>query len=470
MISSLRLRMLIAVGTLAIAAIVAVALTARQRTRTEFRRFQALTKIATSPDGDDGNARNVAAILERNCCDPPSLEAAAAVLSPREVYILADPANQIIAKFGKPLETVSNLQLSRGGQDATISLDQSGHGKSAARATLMVHLNGVPIHDQGGRSATLYVFPLPDREMEQLDSRFLGSVDRSLLMVTGLVAAAALLATWTLTRRVVGPVEELRMAARELATGDLTRRVDIQGGDEIAELSKSFNAMASELENQQRLRRNLVNDVIHELRTPLTALRCRLDAISDGMSANPHREIEGANDEIAHLTRLVEDLHEVALAEARELRMNLADEPLEPIIASAIRAAGLEGDPRLQVAVDHGPIVQADPLRLRQVMINMLTNAARHTPSHGTVTVRAHDVGGEVVVEVHNSGSWLSRDEIAHVFDRFYRADPSRERSTGGTGLGLTLVKNIIEAHGGRVWARSDDLGVSFGFALPSQQ
>ena len=106
--------------------------------------------------------------------------------------------------------------------------------------------------------------------------------------------------------------------------------------------------MASELENQQKLRRNLVHDVVHELRTPLTALRCRLDSISDGVSKDPQSEIEGANEEINHLTRLVEDLHEVALAEARELRLNISEESLEPIIASAVRAAGLEGDSRLR--------------------------------------------------------------------------------------------------------------------------
>ena len=310
-------------------------------------------------------------------------------------------------------------------------------------------------------------FRYPMETIEQPDSIFLGSLDRSLLLVTGLVAAASLLATWILTRRIVGPVEELRKAARQLATGDLTRRLSIRGSDEIAELGKSFNTMASELENQQTLRRNLVHDVVHELRTPLTALRCRLDSITDGVSKDPGGELEGANDEIAHLTRLVEDLHEVALAEARELRLNISDEPLEPIIASAVGAAGLEGDSRLLVVVADGTVVQADPIRLRQVMLNILTNAARHTPPRGTVTVSAHDVDGEVIIEVQNTGSHLRSSEITRVFDRFYRADPSRERSTGGTGLGLAIVKNIIEAHGGRVWARSDDLSVSFGFALP---
>ena len=148
MISSLRVRMMIAVGTLAIAAIVAVALTARQRTRTEFRRFQALTKIATSANGDDGDAGKVAAVLEKHCCDSASLQAAAAALSPRDVYVLVDSANHIIAKFGKPLEGVSDLRLSRAGQEVTIYLTQSGHGKSAARATL------IDSHGRHARSIT----------------------------------------------------------------------------------------------------------------------------------------------------------------------------------------------------------------------------------------------------------------------------------------------------------------------------
>ncbi len=315
--------------------------------------------------------------------------------------------------------------------------------------------------------ATLYVFPLPNGEMEPPESIFLKSVDRSLVWVTGLAAIVALVVTWMLTRSIAGPVEELRNAARELAMGNLTGRVSVRGSDEVAELSKSFNLMASELENQQILRRNLVQDVVHELRTPLTALRCRLDSISDGVSEDPRSEIEEANEEIGHLTRLVEDLHEVALAEARELRLNISAEPLEPIITSAIRASGLEGDLRLQVVVAKGIVLQADPIRLRQVMMNILTNAARHTPADGTLTVQAHHVDGEVHVRIHNTGSQLSICESAHVFDRFYRADPSRERSTGGTGLGLAIVKNIIEAHGGRVWVCSDDLGVAFGFALP---
>ena len=123
----------------------------------------------------------------------------------------------------------------------------------------------------------------PKMKAERPEAMFLGSVDRSLLLATILIAAIALLATWMLTRRIAGPIEELRGAARDLARGNLGRRVDTRGSDEIAELSRSFNAMAAELENLQTLRRNLVHDVVHELRTPLAALRCRIDSVTDGV-------------------------------------------------------------------------------------------------------------------------------------------------------------------------------------------
>lgn len=279
-----------------------------------------------------------------------------------------------------------------------------------------------------------------------------------------------MLATWTLTRRIAGPIEELRGAARGLAQGDLGRRVDPRGSDEITELGRSFNAMAAELEKLQMLRRNLVHDVVHELRTPLAALRCRIDSVTDGVSTDPLKDIACVNEEIDHLLRLVEDLHELALAEARELKLTISEVRLGPIVESAARAAGLESDSRLRIMLDNHLVVRGDSVRLRQVLLNILSNASQYTPTEGTITISAFRRDRETVVEVHNTGSKLSPDALAHVFDRFYRADPSRQRASGGTGLGLSIVKNLVEAQGGRVWSRSDDSGVSFAFAMPSRK
>jgi signal transduction histidine kinase len=468
-ISSLRLRMMFAVGLLAVAAVVAVALSARQRTRSEFRHFQALEKISTAPDAGIDSER-VSTLLAGRCCDPDALSAAAAALSPNQIMVVADASGHLIAKSGKPLDTISEFRFSRSGEDVAIDATRRNYGGAVSGVSLRFHIPGMPVTTANGSAAYLYVFPFPNDAVERPEALFLGSVDRSLLLTTTLTAAIALIVTWMLTRRIAAPIEELRAAARDLALGNLARRVDSRGSDEIAELGRSFNAMAAELEHQQTLRRNLVHDVAHELRTPLTALRCQIDSVADALSTDPRKAIDGANEEIEHLARLVEDLHELALAEARELRLTICDIPLNPIVVSAARAAGLESDSRLRLIIDESLLVRGDVVRVRQVVLNILSNAARYTPAEGRITVNAFHRDQETVVEVHNTGSKLTTDEIAHVFDRFYRADPSRQRSSGGTGLGLTIVKNIMEAQGGRVWARSDGSGVTFAFALPSRK
>jgi signal transduction histidine kinase len=274
-----------------------------------------------------------------------------------------------------------------------------------------------------------------------------------------------------LTRRVAGPIAELRDAARDLARGDLSRRVAARGSDDVAELARGFNAMAADLERQQTLRRNLVSDVAHELRTPLTALRCRLETIIDGLTTDPRRSVRDANEEVRHLSQLVDDLQELALAEARELRLNIGAVDLAEVTASAVRAAisstAAEASLRIQVNIPSGLIARGDAVRVRQVLLNLLTNAERHTPPGGRITVDATVHDNRVAIGVHNTGSWLDDDQLPLVFDRFYRADPSRQRATGGTGLGLAVVKHLVEAQGGAVVARRDPSGVIFEFTLP---
>jgi signal transduction histidine kinase len=460
--------MMVAVGLLAVAAVVAVALAARQRTRSEFRRFQQLEKTSVSVQPGVDSER-ISALLVGRCCDSDALRAAATALAPQQGLVVTNAFDQVIAKAGKPLQNVSALRFSRNDEVIVIEVTRRDPGAGVTDVSLRFRLRGNPVSMANGKTGYLYVFPFPEDDAERPEAVFLGSLDRSLLLATILIATIALLATWTLTRRIVGPIEELRGVARDLARGNLGRRVDTRGSDEVAELSRSFNSMAAELENQQVLRRNLVHDVVHELRTPLTALRCRVDSVTDGVSTDPRKEIADANEEIDHLERLVEDLYELALAEARELKFNISEAPLGPILESAARAAGLEADSRLRMNLNNAPIVRGDVVRLRQVVLNILSNAARYTPPEGTITVNAFRREGEIVVEVNNTGSKLTPDELTHVFDRFYRADPSRQRATGGTGLGLTIVKNLVEAQGGRVWARSDDSAVTFAFALPSQ-
>jgi two-component system sensor histidine kinase BaeS len=178
-------------------------------------------------------------------------------------------------------------------------------------------------------------------------------------------------------------------------------------------------------------------------------------------------------DEVLHLGQLVDDLQELALAEARELRLHAAPVEIAPLVASAVRAAGLEHDPRVHVNAAPGLVAHADAVRVRQILLNLLANADRHTPAGGSVNIRAatHVRAGsavtDVIVAVSNTGSHLTPDQLARVFDRFYRTDPSRQRATGGTGLGLAIVKHLVEAQGGSVWARSGDADVTVAFTLP---
>lgn len=373
----------------------------------------------------------------------------------------------VLACAGKALHSYSRIHFSRNGDELSVdgeAVNASGAGSSLALRYLTP---GTPIRTANGSGASLYVLRLPPPSEDHPDRAFLGSLDRSLLWMTATVAGLVLIATWTLTRRLVSPIEELRLGAREVARGDLSRRVSADGSDEIADLARSFNGMAAELEHQRELRRNLLHDVLHELRTPLTALRCRLDMIGDGLSRNPSQEMCAVDAEITHLTRLVDDLQEVALAEARELKLSMADIELNPIVVSAARAAGLDNDARLRLEAQPAVIVRGDAVRLRQVVLNLLSNAARYTPSDGGITVKLFTRDRDAIVEVHNTGSSLSAHDLEHVFDRFYRADPSRQRATGGTGLGLAIVKNLVEAHGGRIWVANETSGVMFTVVIP---
>jgi signal transduction histidine kinase len=280
---------------------------------------------------------------------------------------------------------------------------------------------------------------------------FLGSLDRRLLAATGLVGLLALGITLAIARSIVRPLGDLRAAARELGRGNLARRVAPRGGREVSDLAHAFNAMASELDRQQALRQTLVHDVTHELRTPLTALRCRLETALDGLSPDPRGTLKDLHEEVLHLGRLVDDLQELALAEARELRLDIPQVRLDEVIQSALRAAGLESDSRLHQEVGPGLGARGDTVRIRQILLNLLTNANRYTPSDGSIVVRGGTAGGEAFVEVRNTGSRLDDEQLRRLFDRFYRTDPSRQRVTGGTGLGLAIVKHLAEAQGGRV-------------------
>jgi signal transduction histidine kinase len=465
MISSLQTRLLVAVSVLAIAAVIAVALTARQGTRSEFSRFQEHEERRSG--AGDRTAKQIAPIVDGVCCDASVLTAAAAGLGSDELLVVLDEQGSTMALAGPATAYLRQVKTHFSGDVLVVDALREQQGAVEAIALRFIDRAAPRVRRRDGGTAILFVVPIPARGIVPPDAAFLGSVDRRLLMATTIVAIVVLGITWTLTRRIVRPIGELCGAARDLASGDLTRRVAVAGADEVTELGHSFNAMAAALERSQTLRRQMMHDVAHELRTPLTALRCRLETIVDGLSRDPQQALAGANEEVQHLSRLVDDLQELAMAEARELRLTMTTAGLAEVAQSAARVAGLDRDPRLRFDVSPTLHIHADVVRVRQMLVNLLTNADRHTPADGSIAIRGGEWNGAVIVEVHNTGSALEPDQLERVFDRFYRVDPARRRSTGGIGLGLAIVKHLVEAHGGRVWAASDASGVTFGFSLP---
>jgi len=304
-------------------------------------------------------------------------------------------------------------------------------------------------------------------------SAFLSQVNGLMLLAAAVAGLAVLLVGSFQARRIVAPVRALARAAQRVSDGDLSQRLPVKSQDELGEMATAFNAMAAQLEQQHVLRRRAMADVAHELRTPLSVLQIDLESIEDGLTEPTPDVIAGLREEVGLLNRLVDDLRMLSLAEAGELQMDVRPLDVAELARSAVervRSTAREKGITLSVQLpDHVPPVVGDRQRLAQVLLNLLSNALRHTPPGGRITVTARQIGeGEVQVAVRDTGEGIPEPELAHVFERFYRTDRVRSRDTGGSGLGLTIARSLIEAHGGRIWAESaEGEGSTFAFALP---
>ena len=313
--------------------------------------------------------------------------------------------------------------------------------------------------------------PLPDEPFVAPQESGLPSINRFLVWSGLSAAGAALVLTFFFSRRILAPVESLSRAARDLARGDFSRRVQVSSRDEVGELARTFNTMAEELAATEEMRRNLVADVAHELRTPLSNIRGYLEAIRDGVVKPEAATLNSMNEEVLLLTRLIEDLQELAQAESGQLNLNLQQCDMSEVSKKAVaalqpkaEAAGITVD--LSAAYE-APAV-ADHERMSQVLRNLLVNAINYTPSGGRVNVTVVPRRDDVEVTVQDTGIGIPDEELPHVFERFYRVDKSRSRATGGVGLGLTIARRLVEAHGGRISVTSlSGRGTTFSFTVP---
>ena len=261
-------------------------------------------------------------------------------------------------------------------------------------------------------------------------------------------------------------------AAGRLGMGNLDERVEVSSSDEMGQLGRTFNTMADRLRGAERQRVRLMSDVAHELRTPLTNVRGYLEAMRDGVLTPTPAAIDVAYQQAMHLGRLVEDLGLIAQADAGVLTLDFDEASLGELANSSVEAfrpaaEGKEISLRLEAQSDLPP-VRMDQTRIAQALGNLLDNAVRHTPEGGEVSVSVEAVGESVRVSVEDSGEGVPEEELGQIFDRFYRVDPSRSRATGGTGLGLTIARQLVEAHGGSIRAeRRPEGGSRFVFELP---
>ena len=284
---------------------------------------------------------------------------------------------------------------------------------------------------------------------------------------------AAVVASLLVSSRLVTPIQRLAAASQRIAAGHYTERVPVAGQDELATLATQFNTMAEELETVERRRVALIGDVAHELRTPLATLEGYTEGLLDGVVQPTPTTWAVLHDEVGRLKRLVQDLQDLSRAEAHQLPVSTSPQSPADLVNSAVaRLLPQFTEKAIHLVAQVPPtlpLVQADPDRITQVLINLLGNALRYTPAHGTVAVTAERRDHWVSFHVADAGIGIASDDLPHVFERFYRVDKARSRTLGGAGIGLTIAKALVEAHGGQIWAASAGLGqgATFSFSLP---
>ena len=327
---------------------------------------------------------------------------------------------------------------------------------------------GVPL-EVGGEQVGILLIVAEGTPHASLEEEFLRQVNKW-LMWAGLVAGAvALVLGSVLARQLTAPIRDLTDAAHLLAEGEAAQ-VQVHGQDEIGELGLAFNQMSRSLDRQEALRRNLMADIAHELRTPITVIRGDLEALLDGVFEPTPEALASLHEETLMLSRLVDDLRALAQAEAGQLQLEREPTDLAELLRGVVASFDLMAESQGQTLdlelLARPLVVDADRQRVRQVVANLVSNALRHAPESGRVTVSALWAPDEARVSVSDDGPGIAPEDLAHLFDRFWRGGTPRAE---GSGLGLAISRELVRAHGGRIWVESAlDQGTTFYFTLPT--
>lgn len=373
---------------------------------------------------------------------------------------------------GGPMWSMMGYRVLVSDADGRVVADTGGDMTGTQVDASVLRENGTFITD--GEEVIGAVLVTADVQAEEQGERFLDVLNQAILSSVLLAGALALLFGGLIVWSVVRPLKSLTMAASAVAAGDLSQRVSVSSGDEISDLADAFNRMAAQLDRAETLRQQLTADIAHELRTPITVIQGNVEALQDGIFPLTQEALEPILDKTLLLRRLVEDLRQLALAESGQL--SLIPEPLDlgHLAGQTLDAFHLPAEARgvelsLELA-DDLPLVRADRQRVQQVLDNLLSNALRYTPDGGRITVALERENESVQVSVTDTGPGIPAEALPNVFERFYRADQSRERLSdgGGSGLGLAVARSIVEAHSGRIGVQSPPgQGATFWFSLP---
>jgi two-component system sensor histidine kinase BaeS len=332
----------------------------------------------------------------------------------------------------------------------------TGSGTSFGSALSGVVTRSAPVSVGGRQVATIEVAQSGDVLLTPEEQHLQHSLDRLHLIAGAVSVLAALLLAFLLAETLSRPMRRIRVAADRIGQGDLETRVEPAGDPELRAVAQALNRLAETLEQEEEIRKQTVADLAHELRTPVNGLLARIEAAQDGVLVGPEN-LEAMHAEAVRLTRLLDDLSRLADAEQPGLLLDkrvldLADVAQASVASFAPRFA--EAGIGLEVETD-SVWIEGNADRLEQIVSNLLSNALRYTSRDGSVEVRVERAGREAVLEVADTGAGIAPDELQHIFTRFWRGDPSRSPDTGGTGIGLAIVRELVRAHDGRIDVQS---------------
>lgn len=310
--------------------------------------------------------------------------------------------------------------------------------------------------------------------MHQLFIDFRTSFNEALIYAALTAILAALALSFVFSRSVVAPVLAMSHATQRIADGRYDERVQVDGNDELSQLAASFNQMAEKLDQVESMRRRLIGDVSHELRTPLTAIKGSMEGLMDGVLPANDETFQQIHAEADRLNRLVDDLQELSRVESHSYQLDFRSLGVSSLLQTVTKRLSSKAQAKrisldFELTPDLPPIL-ADEDRAIQILTNLTGNALQYTLEGGSVTINARRINSEIQFSIRDTGIGIPPEHLAHIFDRFYRVDKSRSRqSGGGSGIGLTIARALVEAHGGRIWVESegDGKGSMFNFTLP---